>query len=83
MKKIIVDKVIRIIKSKGNLERELNVAIEIKGKEVSISGKPEEEYIAEKINHSKGTFFVGSLTMTGWASFPRASRISSAFKCVA
>lgn len=49
MKKIIVDKVIRIIKSKGNLERELNVAIEIKGKEVSISGKPEEEYIAEKI----------------------------------
>lgn len=49
MKKIICDKIIRIIKSKNNLEKELNVIIEIKGKEVSISGKPEDEYIAEKV----------------------------------
>ncbi|MEK6833758.1 MAG: hypothetical protein AABY32_06975, partial [Nanoarchaeota archaeon] len=49
MKKIIVDKIIRIIKSKGNLERELNVILEINGKEISISGKPEDEYIAEKV----------------------------------
>jgi ribosomal RNA assembly protein len=49
MKKIISDKVIRIIKSKDNLEKELNVTLEINGKEISISGKPEEEYIAEKV----------------------------------
>jgi ribosomal RNA assembly protein len=49
MKKIICEKIVRIIKSKGNLERELNVILEIDGKEISISGKPEEEYIAEKV----------------------------------
>jgi ribosomal RNA assembly protein len=49
MKKIICEKVIRIIKSKGNLEKELNVKIDIDGKEVSISGEPEDEYIAEKV----------------------------------
>lgn len=49
MKKIICDKIIRIIKSKGNLEKELNVTIEINGKEIYISGEPEEEYIAEKV----------------------------------
>jgi ribosomal RNA assembly protein len=49
MKKIICEKIARIIKSKQNLEKELNVILEIKGKEVSISGKPEDEYIAEKV----------------------------------
>jgi ribosomal RNA assembly protein len=49
MKKIIVDKLLRIIKSKGNLEKELNVHIEINGNEISISGEPEEEYAAEKV----------------------------------
>ena len=49
MKKLISDKIIRIIKAKENLEKELNISIEIKGKEVYISGKPEEEYIAEKV----------------------------------
>lgn len=49
MKKIICEKVIRIVKNKGNLEKELNVKIVMNGKEVSISGKPEEEYIAEKV----------------------------------
>jgi ribosomal RNA assembly protein len=49
MKKIICEKIIRIIKSKGNLQRELNVTLDINGKEISISGSPEEEYIAEKV----------------------------------
>jgi ribosomal RNA assembly protein len=49
MRKIICEKIARIIKSKGNLERELNVNIDINEKEVSISGEPEEEYIAEKV----------------------------------
>ncbi|MCX6749859.1 MAG: KH domain-containing protein [Candidatus Pacearchaeota archaeon] len=49
MKKLISDKIIRIIKSKGILEKELNVTLEINGNEISISGKPEEEYIAERV----------------------------------
>jgi ribosomal RNA assembly protein len=49
MKKIICEKIVRIIKSKGNLEKELNVVLEIDGKEVSISGEPEDEYIAERV----------------------------------
>jgi len=49
MKKIIVDKLPRIIQNKEKLERELNVIIEMRGKEVYLSGKSEEEYIAEKV----------------------------------
>jgi ribosomal RNA assembly protein len=49
MKKIISDKVIRIIKSKENLETELNVNIDIRGKEIYITGTPEDEYTAEKV----------------------------------
>jgi rRNA processing protein Krr1/Pno1 len=49
MRKIICEKIIRIIKSKENLERELNVILDINGNEVHISGKSEEEYIAERV----------------------------------
>ena len=49
MKKIIVDKLPRIIKSKKKLEQILNVKITNRGKEISISGKPEDEYTAEKV----------------------------------
>ena len=49
MKKIIIDKVPRIIKSKKKLEKNLNIEINIRGKEVTISGSPEDEYIAEKV----------------------------------
>jgi ribosomal RNA assembly protein len=49
MKKIISEKIIRIIKSKGNLEKELNVDLEINGNEITISGEPEDEYIAERV----------------------------------
>jgi len=49
MIQLIVDKIPRIIKSKKKLEGILNVNITNKGKEVSISGEPEDEYIAEKV----------------------------------
>lgn len=49
MKKIISEKIIRVIKNKTNLEKELNVTLEISGKEITITGKPENEYIAEKV----------------------------------
>jgi ribosomal RNA assembly protein len=49
MKKIISEKIARIIKSKGNLEKELNVTLDINGNEITISGSPEDEYIAERV----------------------------------
>ncbi len=49
MKKILSEKIIRIIKNKLNLEKELNVKIDITGKEISITGEPEDEYLAEKV----------------------------------
>lgn len=49
MKKILVDKLPRIIKARKRLEKKLNVKINNKGKEVSIEGEAENEYIAEKV----------------------------------
>jgi ribosomal RNA assembly protein len=49
MIKIISDKLPRIVKSRKKLEKELNVKITNKGKEVFIEGSPENEYIAEKV----------------------------------
>lgn len=49
MKKIISEKIIRIIKNKPGLERELDVKIGINGKEITLTGKPEKEYLAEKV----------------------------------
>jgi len=49
MKLIICDKLIRIIKNKKKLQDKLNVKITNRGKEVSLSGTPENEYIAEKV----------------------------------
>ncbi len=49
MKKIISDKLPRIIKAKKKLEKELNVKITNRGKEVYIEGSSEDEYIAEKV----------------------------------
>lgn len=49
MKIIISEKLPRILKNKAKLEKLLNVKITNRGKEVQISGKPEEEYIAEKV----------------------------------
>ena len=48
-KKIICEKIARIIKGKKKLEKELNVKLLIHGKEVEIEGEPEDEYVAEKV----------------------------------
>jgi ribosomal RNA assembly protein len=49
MKKIILDKIPRITKARKILEKELNVKIALLGREISITGKPEDEYISERV----------------------------------
>ena len=49
MKTILSEKIPRILKNKKRLENKLNVKISNRGKEVQIDGKPEDEYIAEKV----------------------------------
>jgi len=49
MKVVLCDKIARIIKARAKLERILNVKITNRGTEVNIVGKPEDEYIAEKV----------------------------------
>ena len=49
MKKILLDKVARIIKNKKRLEKILKVKITNRGKEVFIEGGSENEYTAEKV----------------------------------
>lgn len=49
MKIILSEKLPRILKNKKKLEKKLNIKITNRGKEVQINGKPEEEYIAEKV----------------------------------
>ena len=49
METIICEKIQRILKNKEKLESKLDVRIKIRGKEVSVSGKPEDEYIAVKV----------------------------------
>ena len=49
MKTIISEKLPRILKNKKILEEKLNIKISNRGKEISISGKAVDEYIAEKV----------------------------------
>jgi len=49
MIKLIVDKIPRIIKLRKKLAEKLGVNITNNGKEISIEGEPEKEYIAEKV----------------------------------
>jgi ribosomal RNA assembly protein len=49
MKVILSEKIARIIKARAKLERVLKVKISNRGKEITIVGKPEDEYIAEKV----------------------------------
>ncbi len=49
MRKIYSEKLPRILKNKKKIEAELNVKITNRGKEITIQGKPEDEYIAEKV----------------------------------
>ena len=46
MKTILSDKLPRILKNKNQIEKRLNIKLTNRGKEVSISGKPLEEYAA-------------------------------------
>ncbi|MFQ5532035.1 MAG: KH domain-containing protein [Candidatus Nanoarchaeia archaeon] len=47
--KLICDKIARIIKARKKLEQKLGVKITNRGKELTITGNPENEYIAEKV----------------------------------
>jgi len=49
MRKILSEKLPRILKNKKRLEEKLNIKITNRGKEVFISGKSTDEYIAEKV----------------------------------
>jgi len=63
MKTIYSEKILRITKNKARLEKALKVKITNKGKEVSIDGKPEDEYIAEKTIHALNFGFPFSIAM--------------------
>ena len=49
MEKLICEKISRIIKNKKKLEEKLEVKLQNRGKEIFISGEPEDEYIALKV----------------------------------
>ena len=49
MEKRIVEKLPRITRNRKRLEKKLNVEIENRGKEVTVTGTPEDEYIAGKV----------------------------------
>ena len=49
MKIILSDKISKILRNKDFLENRLNVKIRNIGREISIEGSPEDEYIAEKV----------------------------------
>ncbi len=49
MKKIISEKIARIINAKKHLEKVLNLKIENRGKEVFLTGASEDEYIGEQV----------------------------------
>ena len=64
MKTIYSEKLPRILKNKKRLEKELNVKITNRGKEVSINGDSETEYIAEKIIDALNFGFPFSVAMS-------------------
>ncbi len=49
MENLFCDKVQRITENKKNLEKSLNLEISIKGNEVVVDGKAEDEYVGEKV----------------------------------
>jgi KH domain-containing protein len=49
METIICEKPARIIKNRKRLEKELNVKITNKGKEITLEGLPEDEYFSEQV----------------------------------
>lgn len=49
MKRILCDKIARVVKNRKKLEKELNVKITNIGKEILLEGNSEDEYYAEKV----------------------------------
>ena len=49
MIKLIIEKTARVLKNKKRLEKALKIKISSEGKEMVIEGRPEDEYIAEKV----------------------------------
>ena len=49
MEKIICDKIVRITKNRKKLEGRLKVKIDNSGKEITVIGEPEDEYVAVKV----------------------------------
>jgi KH domain-containing protein len=49
MEILICDKIARVIKSRKQLEKKLNLKIQIQGKKITLEGKPEDEYLGEKV----------------------------------
>ncbi len=49
MKTLIIEKLQRILKNKTHLEKTLKIKISNRGKEITIDGKAEDEYIAEQV----------------------------------
>jgi ribosomal RNA assembly protein len=63
MIKLICEKIARVIKGRQKLEKELNVRISVRGKEIEIEGRPEDEYIAEKAMEALDFGFPFSVVM--------------------
>ena len=57
MKTIYSDKIARVVKAKRKLQEILKIKIDFKDSEIIISGKPEDEYIAEKVIDALGFGF--------------------------
>jgi|SRR3989338_301247 len=49
MEKIILEKIARITKNRKKLEEKLKVKIDNSGKEITVTGAPEDEYVAIKV----------------------------------
>jgi len=64
MKKVICEKPMRISKIKGVLKKITKVNIEINGKEIDLEGKPEDEFIAEKVIYALDFGFPFSAAVT-------------------
>ena len=64
MKKILSDKIVRIVKNKKKLEKILKVKITNRGKEVFIEGDSENEYIAEKVIYALDLGFPFEIAMS-------------------
>ncbi len=49
MEKLLCEKIVRIIRNKKRLEKELNVILTNRGKEVTIRGSPQDEFSASRV----------------------------------